>query len=345
MVALGVAAALSACSAEPTTGTVWVANEGDGSLTAIDASSGEVVTTVTGLTEPHNVQAAADGAALWAVLGTDQLVALDAATAEVTGLAATDTHPAHVVESPDGGVLVASSGQPSVYSYDPRLRPLRRTALEGAPHGLRLSEDGSVAVVANTGAGTLDVVDVPSGSVRDRIVVGAGPVQTAVSPDGRTAWASVGGESLVVAVDLAGGEVSARRGVAARPAQVFLTSTGLLLVANQGDDAAPGSTLSVLDARTLEPVREVTVGAGPHGVVSDPRGRTAWVTNLYDDTVSVVDLASGRVTATVPVGDQPNGVSFSPVTVAADVPGTVTLDLPGREDRGDGHGDGHDDDH
>ncbi|MFZ5871029.1 MAG: YncE family protein [Actinomycetota bacterium] len=177
----------------------------------------------------------------------------------MTGLAATDSHPAHVVGTPDGGVLVTSSGQPSLFTYDARLRPRSRTELDGAPHGLRLSADGGTAVVANTGAGTLDVVAVTSGAVRDRVDVGPGPVQAAVSPDGRWAWASVARQ--VVEVDLAAAAVVERSTVDAAPAQVFLTSTGRLLVAGQGDEGAPGSTLTVLDASTLERLAEVEVGS------------------------------------------------------------------------------------
>lgn len=38
----------------------------------------------------------------------------------------------------------------------------------------------------------------------------------------------------------------------------------------------------------------VATGAGPHGVVIDPAGTLAWVTNSYDNSVSVVDLAARR---------------------------------------------------
>ena len=47
------------------TGTVWVANEGSGSLTAIDAGRNEVVTTLTGINGPHNLQVSPDGRNVW----------------------------------------------------------------------------------------------------------------------------------------------------------------------------------------------------------------------------------------------------------------------------------------
>ena len=42
-------------------GTIWVANEGADSLTAVDAKSHEVVTVIRGIAGPHNVQVSPDG--------------------------------------------------------------------------------------------------------------------------------------------------------------------------------------------------------------------------------------------------------------------------------------------
>jgi YVTN family beta-propeller protein len=38
----------------------------------------------------------------------------------------------------------------------------------------------------------------------------------------------------------------------------------------------------------------------------------AYVTNLLDNTVSAIDTSTNTVTATIPVGNQPNGIVFSP---------------------------------
>ena len=53
-------------------------------------------------------------------------------------------------------------------------------------------------------------------------------------------------------------------------------------------------------------------GPGAHGVVVDGAGRYAFVTNIYDNTVSVLDARSAKVVATVPVGRAPNGISVMP---------------------------------
>lgn len=141
-------------------GTVWVANEDGDSLSAIDAATGAVVTTVSGIESPHNVQVSPDGGTVWAVSGhANALVALDAATYELLGTAPTGASPAHVVVSPDGEqVLVTNSGDDTLSVYDAASLELRATVdLSAGPHGLRPTPDGTAVVVANTTAGTVDV--------------------------------------------------------------------------------------------------------------------------------------------------------------------------------------------
>ena len=44
----------------------------------------------------------------------------------------------------------------------------------------------------------------------------------------------------------------------------------------------------------------------------DPAAGTVYVTNSVADTVSVIDAATGTVTATIPVGGNPDGVAVDP---------------------------------
>ena len=57
-------------------GTVWIANEDGGSLTAIDAATNQVTTTVSGVEGPHNVQVSPDGGSVWTVSGHDSYAAM-----------------------------------------------------------------------------------------------------------------------------------------------------------------------------------------------------------------------------------------------------------------------------
>jgi YVTN family beta-propeller protein len=43
----------------------------------------------------------------------------------------------------------------------------------------------------------------------------------------------------------------------------------------------------------------------------DSSGRYAYITNIYENTVSVIDIEQKAVIATIPSGTTPNGISFS----------------------------------
>ncbi len=56
----------------------------------------------------------------------------------------------------------------------------------------------------------------------------------------------------------------------------------------------------------------IPVGNTPSGVAVTPDGTQAYVTNLEDNTVSVIATSSNTVVATVPVGSGPIGVAVTP---------------------------------
>jgi YVTN family beta-propeller protein len=56
----------------------------------------------------------------------------------------------------------------------------------------------------------------------------------------------------------------------------------------------------------------VTVGNAPAGIAVTPDGAHVYVTNLFDNTVSVIDTASNTVTTTVTVGQGPFAIAIGP---------------------------------
>jgi YVTN family beta-propeller protein len=73
----------------------------------------------------------------------------------------------------------------------------------------------------------------------------------------------------------------------------------------------------------------IGVGAGPDGVAVDTSSHTAYVTDINDDTVSVIDEASATMTATIGVGGGPFSVAVDPTAHTAYVTnggnGTVSV--------------------
>ena len=189
----------------------------------------------------------------------------------------------------------------------------------------------------------LPLSQTPAGSLRGArsIDVGPEPVQVAISPDSQTVFASVAGSRTVVRIDVADARRTGEVAMSAAPAQLWATTGGLVLSANQGTEEQPGSTVSIIDASTMEVIDEVATGSGPHGITVTPDEELAWVTNAFDDTVTVIDLGRAEVVATHPVGDNPNGITVA----EAPRPQRETVELlmpepyaPGSEEQSHDHG-------
>lgn len=80
-----------------------------------------------------------------------------------------------------------------------------------------------------------------------------------------------------------------------------------------------GARVTFVDRRTEEIVRTVDVGDHPCDMLESPDGKRLFVANANANTVSVIDIASGKVTETLssalspalPYGSTPNGLALS----------------------------------
>lgn len=319
------------------TGTIWVANEGSDSLTAIDAGTHAVVTVLRGVRSPHNVQASPDGGVVWVTSPPGGLAAaVDARALSVKGTVRTGTAPAHVVLMPKGSrAVVTNAGDDTVAIVDTaRLHATGHLATGRYPHGLRPSPDGRTVLVANLGGSTVTLVDVPSATVRARIAVGRAPVQVAFAPGGEYAYVTVSGESSVVKIDIGRRRVVGRARVGRGPVQLAVTPDGAtVVIASQGTRKQPNDEVTFVDAATMRVQTVLPTGAGAHGVAVDPSGRQAFVTDVWAGDVAVIDLAARRVVDRIQVGGEPNGISFSRLRQshargAANMNSPVRLTLP-----------------
>lgn len=160
------------------------------------------------------------------------------------------------------------------------------------------------------GEDTVSVVDIASNKEIKKIKVGKTPVTTAITKDGKTLVATVNAENYLAIVDLATDKIE-KVSVGVGPAQVYLsTDDKYAFVANQGTEKNPSNTISKVDLTTKQVVATIETGKGAHGVVVSPDNKFVYVTNMYEATVSVIDNETNKVIATIPVDEEPNGISF-----------------------------------
>jgi YVTN family beta-propeller protein len=255
-------------------GFVYTANERGNSISAIDVSSGQVKNIGTRIT-PHNVQASRDGRLLLAVgpvadmtanqspmkmtdaakMARGRLLIIDAETLAVGSAADIEIgrHPAHVIIDAQGKRAYATNSEDNnVLVIDVAQRKVVGEMKTGKfPHGLRMSPNGREIYVANVNDNSVSVIDTMHSKEVAHIPVGKAPVQVSFTPDGGRAYVSLRDENNVAVIDTAQGKKIATIAVGRNPIQVFITPDGrYVYVANQGTEADPDSTVSVIDTET-----------------------------------------------------------------------------------------------
>ncbi|MGW0707337.1 beta-N-acetylglucosaminidase domain-containing protein [Streptomyces sp. NPDC002643] len=144
------------------------------------------------------------------------------------------------------------------------------------------------------------------------------PDGVTASPDSGTVSVPAGG-SATAAVTFTAGEgaspgvrsvvVSGGDGVLGRALPVQVTDgTGTFRALTANFSGASVSSVDLSSGKSSE----IKVGANPGEVVVSADGRTAYAANQGSNTVSVIDISSGKVTASVAVGRVPAGLALTP---------------------------------
>ena len=294
-------------------GLAWVANGMDDSLSAIDLTTNEVVTTVPAGVNPHILNISPDGQILYVINagGHDREPGAHADEEEMQPEAGQDEH-----HGDDGDM-----DQSTDMSGDKNM---------------------SFEMNADAAGNSLWAVDAATGEVLARVPVGQGPTHPMPSPDGWTVYVTNTDADSVSVIDTVAWEATATIPNLPEPHDGELTPDGkLLYLATSGD-----STMTVVDTETQAVIKTFAVGAKPRGVaVGGENGEIAYVTNKGDGTLSAINVPSGEI-RTFPVGEGAHAVRVSPdgstVFVALSKEDAVAFVDPAAEKVLSGvHGGGH----
>jgi YVTN family beta-propeller protein len=220
----------------------------------------------------------------------------------------------------------------------------------GGPTAIAVNPTTNRIYVTNGNDNTVTVIDGATGTViAAAVMVGNDPVGVAVNPVTNKIYTVNQGDSTVSVIDGLTGTAS-QLTVGAQPVSVAVNQvTNKIYVANQ-----TGNSVTVIDGATATAGAPVVVGTQPSVVAVNPVTNKIYVLNDCGNTacssgipgglrrsraslpfgntlgsVTIIDGATGAVTATVAVGNDPFGLAVNPgankiyVTNSSD--GTVTV--------------------
>ena len=321
----------------------FTANEG-GSISKIDAATNEVIENIEVEGNVHNVQVSPDGRILGATVvpsmnhgeesqsedsqgevshGDDshgemsmevkgKSLFFDTQTNELLKTIEVGNHPAHLVFTEDGKyALVTNNEDNNVSVIDVETFLVIRTIDTGkGPHGFRISADSKKAYIANMGEDSVSVLNLELMKEERKIKVGSTPVTTGITSDGKMLVVTLNSENMLAIVDLETDQIE-KVEVGKGPAQVYIDGNNkYAYVANQGTEDAPSNSVTVVDLSVKTVNATIETGKGAHGVVTSSDGERLYVTNMFENTVSVIDTEKNIVIDTIEVGEIPNGISI-----------------------------------
>lgn len=177
------------------------------------------------------------------------------------------------------------------------------------------------AVVLNSDDDSLSVIDTTTYKEISRSYIGRAPHHLMVTPDANTLIVALAEGNELAFIDRATGMVQ-KRVAASDPYQIGFSPDGRWFVAN----SLRLDRIDIYDAKDFHLVHRLPAPTKPSHIGFSPDGTTLYVTLQGTDSLVAIDLASGKVLWTVPVGHQPAGVLVrSSGTILAAIMGTDHL--------------------
>jgi len=258
---------------------------------------------------PHNVAAAPDGAAWYVTIahGTPygSLWKMSPDNDSLLGRAPVEMFPTTIALTPDGALAFVANSD--FHGDHPRVNvvtivqtgtmtPITNLPACDMPHGVKVNHAGTAVYVSCMNSDEILEIDRQSLRIRRRHKTGEGTGMTHGTAGAAPSGPPIHGTAPAAAHDCSPTFVS-----------VSPDDRRLYVACNHGN------SVQVLDAVSLDLVKEIPVGAGAYNVEPSADGRWVIVTNKKAQSVSIIDASTLAEVAKVPTSKSlPHGVAYDP---------------------------------
>ncbi|HLG46109.1 MAG TPA: hypothetical protein VKY24_07710 [Reyranella sp.] len=259
--------------------------------------------------EPHHLTQTPDGKeVLIASTVTNELVALDAKTGERKRTVPGIVDAYQLGFSPDGKWFVTASyrlDHVDIYRYDGTTFTLaNRTFTGGMPSHLTFDTDSKTVFVSLQQTSRVVAFDLATQAIKWNKEVGKVPAGLVMLPDNKRLLVALTGEDAVVTLDPATGQTTGRLQTGRGAHNFWPKGDGRhWFLSNRVE-----GTISLIDSQEMKVVATVRVPGGPDCMDITPDGKELWVTQRFLRRIAIVELATLKITGSIPVGKSPHGV-------------------------------------
>ena len=224
-------------------------------------------------------------------------------------------------QNPSAHLLVLEKDDQSLAIVDPdHLKIIRRVHAGEDPHEIVVSEDGKFAYISNYGAfskplHTLSVVDLVGQNPLPQVELGSLLAPHGLEIVNGKVYFTAEGSKAIGSYDPVRRQIDWTLGVGQNRTHMLVVSSdeNHVFTSNVNSDS-----VSILERDKNADVSAwtqtaVRVGKGPEGFDVSPDGRELWAANSHDGSVSIIDVASRKVTQTLQLHTKmSNRLKFTP---------------------------------
>jgi YVTN family beta-propeller protein len=215
-----------------------------------------------------------------------------------------------VAQTPSPALLVLEKDDKKLAIVDPAtLKVVARVDAGDDPHEVVASEDGRFAYISNYGAfgsnpgHTLSVVDLVGQKRLASVELGALLAPHGLDLSDGKVYFTAEGSKVIGRYDPANQRIDWVLGIGQNRTHMLVVGKdrGRIFTSNVNSDS-----IGILERDRNGDAsgwveNYVTVGKGPEGFDVSPDGKELWAANSHDGTISIVDIASKKVTQTIDV--------------------------------------------
>ena len=313
-VSLGVLLALGSNGAwAQSAPTLYVTNQGNGTVSVISTSTDTITSTITGLSEPWGAAVRGDQSLLYAVSlnggGSPGFVSvIDTATNTTVGAnIQVGLGPTAIALTPNGKTAyVTNENSNTVSAINTATNTVVTIPVGINPFLVAISPNGATAYVANNSFsspsnGSVSVINTATNTVIATIALGSNdPAGLTVTPDGSKLYVTNTGN--VTVINTATNTIASTIPIANSVAVVVSPNGAKAYVLS-------GTSVSVINTATNTVTNTIALGAGASVVqlAISPDGTALYVTENNNNRVVVINTATNTIasTITIPAGSLP----------------------------------------
>jgi YVTN family beta-propeller protein len=216
-------------------------------------------------------------------------------------------------------LYVAVESGPKVVAIDTATsKILWETPVGDTPHHVALSGDGKHLYVCIFSANRLDIVDTDKRAVIGSVRVGFQPHNVYTSPDGKRIYSGQMGSDTLAIIDTDKREVTKQipMGEKVRPLAFTSDEKTFFIQLSRlhgfiAYDMASGKRQTIEFPKTSKPFPTTWPYNVVHGIAVTPDDKIVFADSVLENYVAAYSIPDYKPLATIPVGDNPNWMTFS----------------------------------